>query len=148
MYRYMPQDVCPYNRKFARELPTDSPFAARPALSGVDARTLARTLLATSPAEFAESFRGSAMKRAKLRGLKRNSAVVLGNVGTADDVPSLVAALSDDEPLVRSHAAWALGRLGGPASAAALRARLEVEPDEGVRAELGSALAAFADAGR
>jgi epoxyqueuosine reductase len=112
-------------------------------LSGKDASTLARTLLAMSQSEFPESFRGSPMKRAKLRGLKRNSAVVLGNVGSADNVPSLVAALSDDEPLVRSHAAWALGRLGGPASAAALRDRLEVEPDEGVRAEVGSALDAL-----
>ena len=35
---------------------------------------------------------GSAMKRAKLRGLKRNAAIVLGNVGTADDLPLLDAA--------------------------------------------------------
>jgi epoxyqueuosine reductase len=88
------------------------------------------------------------MKRAKVRGLRRNAALVLGNVGSADDVPTLVAALSDDEPLVRSHAAWALGRLGGPASAAALRDRLEVEPDASVRAELGSALDVVAAAGR
>jgi hypothetical protein len=63
--------------------------------------------------EFSAAFRGSPVKRAKLRGLKRNAAVVLGNGGSADDVPALVAALSDDEPLVRSHAAWALGRVGG-----------------------------------
>ena len=64
------------------------------------------------------------MQRAKLRGLKRNSAVMLGNVGSAEDVPALTAALSDDEPLVRSRADWALGRLGGPAAAAALRGHL------------------------
>ena len=29
------------------------------------------------------------MKRAKLRGLKRNAAVVLGDVGTADDADML-----------------------------------------------------------
>jgi epoxyqueuosine reductase len=51
------------------------------------------------------------MKRAKLRGLKRNAAVVLGNVGTAEDVPVLQQALDDPEPLVREHAEWALRRL-------------------------------------
>lgn len=51
------------------------------------------------------------MKRAKRRGLARNAAVPLGNVGTADDVPTLKAALQHDEPLVREHAAWALTRL-------------------------------------
>jgi epoxyqueuosine reductase len=62
-----------------------------------------------SDEDFRTAFKGSPMKRAKLRGLKRNAAVVLGNVGTGDDVPSLIAALSDPEPLVREHAAWALG---------------------------------------
>ena len=51
------------------------------------------------------------MKRAKLRGLKRNAAVVLGNAIAAEDIPVLEAALSHDEPLVREHAAWALARL-------------------------------------
>jgi len=62
--------------------------------------------------EFSASFKGSPMKRAKLRGLKRNAAVVLGNVGTCEDLDVLNHALEDDEPLVREHAAWALGRLG------------------------------------
>ncbi len=50
------------------------------------------------------------MKRAKLRGLRRNAAVVLGNVGTMEDVPVLQQALNDndEERLVREHAAWAL----------------------------------------
>jgi epoxyqueuosine reductase len=51
------------------------------------------------------------MKRAKLRGLKRNAAVVLGNVGTREDVDVLTRALEDEELLVREHAAWALARL-------------------------------------
>jgi epoxyqueuosine reductase len=142
------QSVCPYNVKFARALADDSPFAPRAAVAGRDARALARELLGMTQEEFSSAFKGSPMKRAKLRGLRRNAALVLGNVGSADDVPTLVAALSDDEPLVRSHAAWALGRLGGPASAAALRDRLEVEPDASVRAELGSALDVVAAAGR
>ncbi|MDQ2765635.1 MAG: tRNA epoxyqueuosine(34) reductase QueG [Gemmatimonadota bacterium] len=71
------QDVCPWNEKFARVLPEGSPFAAREAIAGKDARTLARELVAMTQEEFSEKFRGSPMKRAKLRGLKRNAMVVL-----------------------------------------------------------------------
>jgi epoxyqueuosine reductase len=97
--------------RFAKELPDDSPYAAREALGGKDARTLARELLGMTREEFGAAFRGSPMKRAKLRGLKRNAAVVLGNVGTVEDVPVLQQALDDPASLVREHAAWALVRL-------------------------------------
>ena len=104
------QEVCPWNVKFAKALPPDSPFAARTALGG-DAPTLARRLLAMSHDDFVEAFRGSAMKRAKLPGLKRNAAVVLGNAGGADDIERLTQARDSGEPLVREHAEWALDQL-------------------------------------
>ena len=107
------QDVCPWNIKFATLLPDESPFAPREALGAKDGRTLARELLGVSQAEFSTAFKGSPMKRAKLRGLKRNAAIVLGNVGTADDKAVLERAIADEEPLVREHAAWALAELQG-----------------------------------
>jgi epoxyqueuosine reductase len=68
--------------------------------------------------EFSAAFKGSPMKRAKLRGLKRNAAVVLGNASPgsgqavlAVDVGVLTRALDDEEPLVRGHAAWAPAQL-------------------------------------
>src|SRR4051812_19840331 len=64
------QDVCPWNQRFARELPEDSPFAARDFLAEKDSRTLARDLLMMTQEEFSTAFKGSPMKRAKLRGLK------------------------------------------------------------------------------
>jgi epoxyqueuosine reductase len=96
---------------FASELPEGSPFAAREVIAGKDARTLARDILAMSQEGFAAAFRKSPMKRAKLHGLKRNAAVVLGNTGTVEDLSVLQQALDDPEPLVREHAAWALGRI-------------------------------------
>jgi len=38
--------------------------------------------------------------------------MVPGSVGTADDVDVLARAREDADPLVRDHAAWALGCLG------------------------------------
>lgn len=54
------------------------------------------------------------MKRAKLRGLWRNAAVVLGNIGTMEDMPVLRQALADPEPLVREHVTWALQEITTP----------------------------------
>lgn len=111
------QDVCPWNVRFAQRLPEDSPYAAREALAGRDARTLAREILGMDLDAYRAAFRGSAMKRAKLPMLQRNAAVVLGNVGTAEDVDVLARALGHDDALVREHAAWALARgtaHGGP----------------------------------
>jgi epoxyqueuosine reductase len=104
------QSVCPWNIRFSREL-GELAFAPSRALAGKDARTLARELLGMTAEPFSAAFKGSPMKRAKLRGLKRNAAVVLGNVGTADDADVLTRALDDPEPLVREHAAWALERI-------------------------------------
>jgi len=98
--------------KLAQELPEGSAFAARAMFVEKDARTLAREILAMDQADYAAAFKGSAIKRAKLWMLKRNAAVVLGNVGTHEDGPVLEAALVHDEPFVRELAAWALKQIG------------------------------------
>jgi len=104
------QDVCPWNEKFAPEL-REPAFAARTAIAGKDTRALSRELLAMSDEDFRSSFKGSPMKRTKLRGLKRNAAVVLGNIGEAEDAAALTRSLDDLDPLVREHAAWAVARI-------------------------------------
>ncbi len=105
-------------------------------------------LLALDEAGFAERFRGRAIMRAKRDGLLRNACVALGNVGTGADLAALIAALEDPSPLVRGHAAWAVGRLGSregraAEARAALEARLAMEDDPFVRGELAEALASF-----
>jgi epoxyqueuosine reductase len=55
--------------------------------------------------------------------------------------------LACETPLVRGHAAWALGRLGGERAREALVARLVVEVDEWVREEVRLALDALATQG-
>jgi epoxyqueuosine reductase len=104
------QSVCPWNVSFGQEM-KEPAFAPRSVLAGKDARTLARELLRMTHEEFSRTFKGSPMKRAKLRGLKRNAAVVLGNIADPQDVEVLTQALVDPVPLVREHAAWAVARI-------------------------------------
>jgi hypothetical protein len=67
--------------KFSQGLADDSPFRARQFSAGKDAVTLATDILALGQEQFDAAFRRSPMKRAKLAGLKRNSAVMLTNGG-------------------------------------------------------------------
>lgn len=90
------QEVCPWNVKFARALPDHSPFRARAFVAGKDAATLARDILAVDQDAFSTAFRKSPMKRAKLAGLKRNAAVVLGNPRRANDTPPTKSAVPHD----------------------------------------------------
>ena len=103
------QDVCPWNVRFSQEL-REPAFRQREVLDG-DARAVATRILAMDDEAFRREFKGSAMKRAKRRGLARNAATVLGNVGTSDDVDALVHALDDPEALVAEHATWALEQI-------------------------------------
>ncbi len=112
------QDVCPWNVRFSQES-SENAFLSRDILVG-DTRAIAKRILALDDESFRRDFKGSPMKRAKRRGLARNAAIALGNVGTVDDAPTLVAALNDPEPLVAEHAAWALERIRAQSTACAV----------------------------
>jgi epoxyqueuosine reductase len=128
------QEVCPWN-SFATPS-TEEAFLAR---EGLDGPSLIEWMTMTQE-EFSARFKNSPIKRAKRRGLLRNVAVALGNWGAPEAVPALAIALNDDEPLVRGHAAWALGRIGTEAARQALSGRAEVEEDVWVREEIAAAL--------
>jgi epoxyqueuosine reductase len=113
-------------------------FQARPAM-GQSPELI--PLLSLTEEQFRERFRHSPIKRTKRRGLLRNVCVALGNCGDMQAVPALIGALYDEEPLVRGHAAWALGRIGGDESLKALSNALQSEQDEEVRKEITCALA-------
>lgn len=128
------QEVCPWN-SFAGTTAEEA-FLPR---AGVDGASLIE-LMGMTQEEFSRRFKDSPVKRTKRRGLLRNVAVALGNWGAPEAVPALAAALHDDEPLIRGHAAWALGRIGTDAAREALSARTVVENDAWVREEIGTAL--------
>jgi epoxyqueuosine reductase len=133
------QEVCPWNQRFARPAAEES-YRASEGLDGPSLLKLADELLGLNDKEFRALFRKSPIKRAKRAGLLRNVCIALGNWGTGDAVPILVRALSDDEALVRGHAAWALGRAGTVEAMESLQDKLDNEPDVWVRKEIGDAV--------
>ncbi len=88
------QDVCPWNVKFAQAL-REPAFTPRPGLADVDARTLAARIVDMDEAAYREAFRGSAMKRARLDGLRRNARAVLAPRGRPS-APPAVQPVDDD----------------------------------------------------
>jgi epoxyqueuosine reductase len=130
------QQVCPWNLRFAR--PTAEPdFQPRDAFRSVSPADLLRI----DPAGFRRAFRGSPALRPRRRGLLRNAAVVAGNRRHPSAVAELREALiNEEEPLIRMHAAWALGSIGGEEAHAALRLARDGEGVAEVRAEIDAAL--------
>jgi epoxyqueuosine reductase len=133
------QEICPVNTVSRPQAPDAKATEAFGPL--IEARPRLDALLSLDEAAFRERFRASAVWRSRRSGLLRNVCIALGNVGTRASVPALASALDDEEPLIRGHAAWALGRLGGLAARAALVGRLRREDDAWVREECELALA-------
>lgn len=123
------QSACPWNT--GPPAPADLREAAFPSLP---------ELLRLTPEGFTVRFGQTALAWARRAGLLRNVAVALGNSGNPEAVPPLIEALDDPEPLVRGHAAWALGRLGGTAARTALLRARPAESDPGALAEIDLAL--------
>lgn len=107
-------DVCPWNQRFAKPAMLEA-FASRALFANSHdregTRALARELLMMSSTDYAAAFKGSAIKRAKLWMLQRNACVVLGNVGTEEDLAVLEAMTAHEHEVVREHATWAVARL-------------------------------------
>ncbi len=102
------QDVCPYVRRIERNrlvsLPSVDSEVAAPRLKDV---------LSLDQASFRARFKATPIMRAKRRGLLRNACVAAANYGKEDVIPALRNLLDDSEPLLRTHAQWALTHLTG-----------------------------------
>ncbi|HWF92832.1 MAG TPA: tRNA epoxyqueuosine(34) reductase QueG [Terriglobales bacterium] len=99
------QDVCPWNRK--------SPASAAPEFQpreGLVNPALA-WLAEISEEEFREKFRGSAIRRAKRTGLRRNAVIAMGNSGDTTLLSMLEKLSEDEDPVIRDHAQWARNNL-------------------------------------
>ena len=126
------QTVCPWNRKAPEtHEPSFYPAGVLPDLG---------ELLVLDDSGFRRRFAGTALTRARRRGFLRNAAVALGNRQDPHAVPALRRALGDPEPVVRQHAAWALGQITTEEARAALTRARNREQDPQVLREIRKAL--------
>jgi epoxyqueuosine reductase len=123
------QEVCPFNAG-AGEPAALTPRSLEHALPDLIA------LAGKGTNQIRQMVRRTALRRVPREVLLRNVAIALGNTRDASAIPALVHLLADDKPLVRVHAAWALGCLGARDELA-----FHIDHDPDVRAEIAAALA-------
>ena len=102
------QDVCPWNARAATS--TDPEWQPDPILDQPQLAELWRH----SDSALGPVVKRSAMSRAGLRRLRRNTAVALGNCATAEAADALSDRVADDsrsDPLVDDHVTWARRQL-------------------------------------
>jgi epoxyqueuosine reductase len=99
------QEVCPWNRK--APVADASALGVRPELERLELMEV----LGLSEEEFRRRFRGTALMRARRRGLVRNAALVAGNRGDPEALAALARLVDDSDDVVRDAARWAIERI-------------------------------------
>ena len=129
------QDVCPKNKKV-------TPKPNHPPDGDVGPSFPLLRLLKMTGEEYFERFRQNQMGAAwiKFDCIRRNAVTALGNTGDPAGLAPLIECLGDKEPMLRAHAAWALGRIGGGKARGALAKARRSEDSLEVQAEIESAL--------
>lgn len=130
------QEVCPVNHKVAQET-GNAAFRPLPHvyLSLAEIVTMDNKQFKEWLGPTAAAWRGKT-------NLKRNAVIALGNGGDPEAIPLLLAALKDPSPIIRGHAAWALGSFAGneAGTGTALQEALKKETDPMAKRELLNAL--------
>jgi len=128
--------VCPWNVRFASSEGSPA-FAIRPDIAFPN---LINELTLT-PKDFKARYGDTPIARARRRGYLRNVAVALGNAGDPESASHLGLVLKNEpEPLIRAHAAWALGRIKTRSACEHLSEAYKHEPDPNVLTEVKNAL--------
>lgn len=129
------QEVCPYNKlvkPVKKEIARLNPeFRYSPILI---------PLLNITEEEYGNYFFDCDFIDSRSEYLQRNVIVALGNVGDPVAVPALIKFLKDGTPLLRRHAAWALGVINTTKAYSALKEAISKEQDLAIRKEILYAL--------
>jgi epoxyqueuosine reductase len=101
------QEVCPWNQRSGRPLADEPELRPRPHWHAPSLRAL----LAADDATLARWLHGSAMRRARAQGLRRNALVAAGNSGDPDLLPAVERWVDASDPVLADAARWAAARI-------------------------------------
>jgi len=120
------QDVCPYNQKArkAKGLFKVHALGKRPDLEQI---------LQLSNKEYKNKVQKTSMAWRGKRTLQRNALINIGNTRNRSAIPILKKALTDQRPVIRGTACWALGQIRGDKAKILLEDMLYRETDVEVR---------------
>jgi epoxyqueuosine reductase len=128
------QEVCPWNR--GAGVTRDGAFRPGEHLEKRDLSGLVRL----TAADYRREFRPAPLERPLRRGLVRNALIVAGNTGDEAALDAAGERLADPDPVVRSTAAWAVGRGANARRRALLERARAAESDPEVKTEMDAAL--------
>lgn len=130
------QEACPINRRVKPKDWRPSYGYIGPSLSLVE-------ILRMKDDEYRRRFHRNQIGHqwVSFRAIQRNAAVALGNIGDPIDIPALSQTLESNRSIiVRMHAAWALGKIGGQEAKLALEKTLRRNPRPEVKREIVNAI--------
>jgi len=128
------QEVCPQNRKVKLK-------KYKPEYGYIGSKIPLIPLLQITEEEFQSYFAYNQIAMRPKEAIKRNAILALGNISDPRAVVPLIKVLQeDDNPMVRGHTAWALGKIGGKKAKSALEKALNLEEEREVREEIANAL--------
>lgn len=134
------QTVCPKNKGKANRIHAE--FEPDPEI----AKPLLEPLLAISNREFKDKFGYVSGSWRGKKPIQRNAILALAHFKETSAVPALIKLLeSDERPVIRGTAAWALGKIGAEEGLQALKRAELVEKDLEVQEEIQKGLAFFAE---
>ncbi|RLQ85012.1 tRNA epoxyqueuosine(34) reductase QueG [Planomicrobium sp. Y74] len=134
------QTVCPKNKRKANQIHAE--FEPDPEI----AKPLLEPLLKISNREFKEKFGYVSGSWRGKKPIQRNAILALAHFKEVSAVPALIDLLeSDERPVIRGTAAWAIGRIGTAEGLHALKKAEEQEKDSEVLGEIQKGLAFFAE---
>ena len=129
------QDVCPVNK----DIPDTTVSEFSPRNTNYTISELL-DFLDFNQDNFSKKFKNSAIKRTKLEGLKRNVCIALGNSQNTKAIPKLKKVLKEETSIIKIHAAWALGQIGGATAYQTLQSAYVKEKNEEVKQEISLSL--------
>ncbi|XKE95728.1 tRNA epoxyqueuosine(34) reductase QueG [Metaplanococcus flavidus] len=134
------QTVCPKNKRKANQIHAE--FEPDPEI----AKPLLEPLLKISNREFKEKFGYVSGSWRGKKPIQRNAILALAHFKEVSAVPALIDLLeSDERPVIRGTAAWAIGKIGTAEGLHALKIAEEKEKDSEVLEEIQKGLAFFAE---